>query len=247
MEPAKFQPIPDIPALYIPKNHMLVIADIHIGIENELRELGVHVSSQTENMKKRLFEICETYHPTDILILGDVKHTIPSTPFHEKKEVYRFLDELHQWGTVHIVPGIKHLIPDHIHMHSSEGIVLNDIGFAHGHRWPNQKVMQASYIIIGHTHPTILLKDRLGFKNYEPCWLKGHVREKVLLQKYPTANKALQFLILPAFNPLCGGLAANEDGIMGPLSSVLDIDNAEVFLLDGAHLGKVKHILLEEK
>lgn len=246
MTSVEFQPVPEKPALYLPKKHMLVIADLHIGIENELQGYGVHVSSQTETMKKKLFEICKQYHPSEILILGDVKHSIPSTPFHEKKELYDLLDDLHTYGTIHILPGnhdggIQNLIPDHVRIHTSTGLVIKNIGFIHGHRWPNDEIMQSSYVLMGHTHPTILLKDRLGFKTYEPCWLRGPVKKVMLLKKYPNAKIPMFFLILPAFNPLCGGLAVNEDGILGPLSSVLDIDQTEIFLLEGTHLGKVKN------
>ena len=44
------QPIPNNPALYIPDLKMLVIADLHIGIENELREYGVNASSQIKHL-----------------------------------------------------------------------------------------------------------------------------------------------------------------------------------------------------
>ena len=245
MRPVLFQPIPNIPALYLPKNHMLVIADLHIGIENELREYGVHVSSQIKLMEKMMADICTRYQVSDIMILGDVKHTIPSTPFHEKRELYHFLDDIHMYGTIHVVPGnhdggIRELMPDHVKVHSSSGVRIDDIGFIHGHRWPREDIMNASFVIMGHTHPTILLKDRLGFKTYEPCWLKCPVNKIKLKEKYPLANDAISVLILPAFNQLCGGLAVNEDGVMGPMSSILDIDHSEVFLLEGTNLGMVR-------
>ncbi len=247
MTSVEFQPVPHKPALYLPKYKMLVIADLHIGIENELQEYGVHVSSQTEKMKQMLFKICEQYHPLDIMIIGDVKHSIPSTPFHEKKELYCFLDDLHAFGTIHILPGnhdggIQNIIPSHVNIHPSTGYVVKKIGFIHGHRWPNPFIMQSSYVIMGHTHPTVMLKDRLGFKTYESCWLRGPIKKEKLILKYPGALDSMLFVVLPAFNPLCGGLAINEDGIIGPLSSVLDVDHTEVFLLEGTHLGLVKYL-----
>lgn len=47
---------------------------------------------------------------------------------------------------------------------------------------------------------------------------------------------------MPAFNPLCGGIAANQEGITGPIGKIMDVKNAEVYLLDGSALGKVKDI-----
>jgi metallophosphoesterase superfamily enzyme len=47
---------------------------------------------------------------------------------------------------------------------------------------------------------------------------------------------------MPAFNSLCGGLAINQFGISGPLGKYIDINNAQIYLLDGSSLGKLKNI-----
>jgi metallophosphoesterase superfamily enzyme len=52
----------------------------------------------------------------------------------------------------------------------------------------------------------------------------------------------MKFLIIPAFNPLCGGIAVNEKGIVGPLNKLLDISKSEIYLLDGTFLGIIKNI-----
>jgi len=101
--------------------------------------------------------------------------------------------------------------------------------------------MQAKQIIIGHTHPTIMLTDRLEYKSYESCWLKGKTIKEKLQQKYPESNDP-EILVIPAFNPLCGGAAANKEGITGPFGKIIDIPNSQVYLLDGSSLGKVKNI-----
>jgi metallophosphoesterase superfamily enzyme len=101
--------------------------------------------------------------------------------------------------------------------------------------------MQCEQIIIGHTHPTIMLTDRLGYKTFEPCWLKGKTIKNKLQEKYPD-SKDLQILIIPAFNPLCGGISVNREGVTGPMGKIIDVKNAEVYLLDGSALGKAKDI-----
>ena len=47
---------------------------------------------------------------------------------------------------------------------------------------------------------------------------------------------------MPAFNPICGGIAVNNDKIIGPVAKMTDIDSAEIYLLDGSYLGKTKDI-----
>ena len=101
--------------------------------------------------------------------------------------------------------------------------------------------MQCEQIIIAHTHPTIMLTDRLGHKTFEPCWIKGSFIKTKLKEKYPESSN-LQLLIIPTFSRLCGGVAANKDGITGPLRKVIDIQNSRIYLIDGTSLGKVKDI-----
>jgi putative SbcD/Mre11-related phosphoesterase len=241
------QPIQHTSALWIENRNILVVADLHIGIENELIEQGVHIESQTPVMKQQLYGLCERYHPSQIMILGDVKHTIPSTPFLEKKELYEFIQGLQSYGEVHIIPGnhdgaIQHYLPPSVHLHSSQGILIENIGFFHGHRWPHPSLLTAEHLIFGHSHPTIMLSDRLGYQSYEPCWIKTGLITQSTKKKYPSFNKDITIVILPAFNTLCGGIAINKDGLVGPMKSIVDIKNARVFLLDGSDLGSVQHI-----
>jgi metallophosphoesterase superfamily enzyme len=86
-----------------------------------------------------------------------------------------------------------------------------------------------------------MLTDRLGYKKFEPCWLKGtSIRDK-LIEKYPNSNN-VSILITPAFNPLCGGIAVNREGVVGPVGKIMDVEKAEVYLMDGSSLGKVENI-----
>jgi putative SbcD/Mre11-related phosphoesterase len=246
MQLSELQPIPNEPALFIKNKNILVIADLHIGIESVLKEQGLNTASQTKAMTKHLVSLCEMYKPKEIILLGDVKHNIPSSTIQERRDVKTFLETIQPYGLLHILPGnhdgnIKKLAPEEIKVHPSDGLVIENIGFVHGHRWPSEEIMQCEQIIIGHTHPTIMFTDRLKHKAFESCWLKGKTIKKTLKEKYPAA-KYLQILVMPAFNPLCGGIATNEKGVTGPIGKIMDVNNAQVYLLDGSSLGKVKDI-----
>ena len=237
------QPVPNNPALFIKKEKILIIADLHIGIEKQLQEFGVNAYSQTNLMKDRVISLCKKYNPEKIFLLGDIKHNIPLSTFREKKDVTDFLENLLSFSEIHIVPGnhdgnIKKITPPEVIIHPSNGFVFKDIGLVHGHRWPSSELMLCRYLIIAHTHPTIMLEDRLGYKNFECCWLKGEISKKSLSRRYPESKK-IKFVVLPAFNTLCGGIAANVDGLIGPLGKLIDINKCEVFLLDGSFLGKI--------
>jgi len=245
------QPIHQTPALFIKEKKMLILADLHIGIENELQEQGLHVSSQLPQMWYMIKKLYDDYQPKDIVLLGDIKHSIPQTPFHEKKQLRRFFSDLNNLGNIHIIPGnhdgnIKWYLPEDVILHESDGTVLDSIGLVHGHRWPKKSVLQASYLLMGHTHPTVMLQDRLKYETYESCWVKTRLNLEKTKERYPSFNPTLEIIILPAFNPLCGGLAVNKDGIMGPMNNIIDQDKSEFFLLDGSFLGTIQNIQPEE-
>ena len=135
------------------------------------------------------------------------------------KDVKDFLISLLSYCDIHIIPGnhdgnIKKISPSNIIIHSSDGFIFKDIGLIHGHRWASSELMLCKYLIIGHTHPTIMFEDRLGYKKFESCWLKGEISRKSLVRRYPN-SKNIKFINIPAFNPLCGGIPLNIDGFIG--------------------------------
>jgi putative SbcD/Mre11-related phosphoesterase len=246
MQKIDLKPIPNEPALYINKKKILVFADLHIGIESELSEKGINAVSQTKKITFHFVSLCKKYKPKEIVLLGDIKHNIPSSTIQERKDVKNFLEEIKSYGIIHIVPGnhdgnIQKISPNHTIIHPSDGFIIENIGFVHGHRWPAKEIMNCKQILMGHTHPNIMFTDRLGYKTFEPCWIKGNFDYKKLKEKYPDSTDP-QILVMPAFNSLCGGIAANKEGITGPIGKIIEIENAQIFLIDGTHLGKIKDI-----
>ncbi len=240
------QPLMDEPALLLKEKKLLVIADLHIGIESELRENGVQVPSQTKRMEERLLSIVIKNEVSDIIFLGDIKHTIPSSTYQERTDVKTFLAMIQSYSTLHVLPGnhdgnIDRLLTPGIQLHPSDGYVIEGIGFTHGHRKPSLEIMQCDQVIIGHSHPTVMLMDRLGYRTFEQCWVRGPPLFEALHQKYPNSPTS-QILLMPAFNPLCGGTAVNQDSLLGPFKSLIDVDNADLYLLDGSSIGKVKDL-----
>ena len=102
--------------------------------------------------------------------------------------------------------------------------------------------MKCEQVITGHTHPTIMFTDRLEYKTFESCWIKGRFLKNELKEKYPD-SKDPEILVMPAFNPLCGGVAANQQGVTGPIGKIIDIKNSQIYLVDGTSLGKVEDII----
>ncbi|KYK34920.1 MAG: hypothetical protein AYK22_04520 [Thermoplasmatales archaeon SG8-52-3] len=246
MDLSYLQPIPNEPALFIKNKKILIVADLHIGIESQLREQGLNTSSKTQDLLDRLLKICNKNKPNDIILLGDIKHNIPSSTIQERRDVKIFLNTIKEYGNIHILPGnhdgnIRKISPKEIIIQPSDGFLIENIGFTHGHRWPNKKIMKCDQLLISHTHPTIMFTDRLGYKTFEPCWIKAKFIIQKLLEKYPDSTCS-SLLVIPSFNPLCGGIAVNQEGITGPIGKIIDIKNSQIYLIDGTSLGKVKLI-----
>jgi putative SbcD/Mre11-related phosphoesterase len=246
MDPSDIQPITNEPAIFIKNKQILIVADLHIGIESQLKEQGLHTTSQAQKMIDHLLSICKQFKPKEIILLGDIKHNIPSATIQERRDIRNFLALIKELGNIHIIPGnhdgfIQKLSHDEIIVHPSDGFIIENIGFTHGHRWPNEEIMKCEQIIMGHTHPTIMFTDRLEYKTFEPCWIKGIFLNNKLKEKYPNSAHP-NILVMPAFNPLCGGIAANQKGVAGPLGKIIDIQNAQIYLIDGTSLGKIKDI-----
>ena len=188
MRNLSIMPIPNEPALYIKDKKMLIITDLHIGIETELKQYGINAISQTDNLTNKLISLCKNNNPREILLLGDIKHNIPSISYQERKDVKEFLNKIKEFGELHIIPGnhdgnIKKILTNDIIIHSSNGYQVDNISFVHGHKWPSDKVMECKQLIFGHTHPTIMLTDRLGYKSFENCWIKGRFFRNKIKQK----------------------------------------------------------------
>src|SRR5659263_654990 len=99
-------PILNEPALVVENSiKVLVIADVHLGIEWELYHRGFSIPSHVEKRKKRMLEYIMSVKPDRIVLLGDIKHNVPPTTWQEKREVPDFLKTFAAYAPVDIVPG----------------------------------------------------------------------------------------------------------------------------------------------
>ncbi len=215
-------------AFFISDLKAIVIADLHIGYERELREKGIIVPSQTEDMRKRLSSLVRKYNAEKIIIVGDLKHEI--TGF--APELYRFFDDID--AEIILAKGnhdgkIEDMVD--FKVYPSEGFRLGNYGFFHGHSWPDTGVMKAPYIFMGHLHPEIELQDSLLHRHRYPCHLVGELSSKGE-EKYGNSPK---IFVIAAFNKLVGASIVKP---IGPLLKNGMIEKFEVYLLNGAYLGK---------
>lgn len=231
--------------------NVLVVADFHIGIEYEFLGRGVRVPSQTGAMLERLNWLLSVTDSRKLVVLGDVKHQVPGTSYQELRELPGFLEGA-KCDSVEIVAGnhdteLECMAPKKVVIHPSSGMVLEKepkkFGLFHGHAWPARQLLGCDYLVCAHLHPVISITDPLGGRHREPCWLFSRMKQKETIANYGMAgNQDATVIIMPAFNPILGGLAINEAASFGSFFGCVDFPDGDVFLLDGTGLGKLKDI-----
>ncbi|MFA0822779.1 MAG: metallophosphoesterase [Methanomethylovorans sp.] len=256
----EIEPIFNEPALVVENEvRSLVIADIHLGIEWDLYTSGFSIPSRMQMGLDRILGYIQTVQPERLILLGDVKHNVPQISWQERDELPYFLRTLAEHVHVDILPGnhdagIEFLLPEgkDLQLHSSRGAIIDSVGYFHGHTWPAPELLKTEYIITAHNHPTIRFTDPLGHVVVEPAWVRTKLKKEVLQSHYSSLDlneewKDPKVFIVPSFNELCGGVAFNEsleDDLLGPIfsSGAMELDNAELYLLDGTKLGLLKHV-----
>ncbi len=248
-------------------NKTLVVADLHLGIENEIASRGVRIGSLTESTKERIIALARTFKAKKILLLGDVKHNVPNISWQEYTELPGFFGALQRIAEVEVVPGnhdgdLERSTSARIH--PSSGFIEGNAAFAHGHAWPSEEAMRADYLVLAHSHPAIELIDKMGYRSIEKVWVVGgigktaqfllrknaHLRgAQIARERYPRANLKMKVIIMPAFNELVGGAVLNRargarESLLGPLlkNEIFKLDDAQVFLLSGVPLGKIRDL-----
>ena len=243
------QPVYGIPALRIDDTY--IIADLHIGVEAHLMKKGFHLTSRTDEMFNT---ILETSGGCDhLIVVGDVKDSVPGSTKQEYREIPDFFERLMSvFENIDVVRGnhdtnIDEFLPKGIRIRPSTGMRIGDVGYAHGHTWPSEDVMKCKTLVLAHEHPAVMFRDGVGKQTTEPCWFRGSFREG--MTRYPSMPES--FIVIPSFNRMLGGSPVNVNNgkFLGPLinDDYLNIDDAEIFLLDGINLGRRKDIMVDDK
>jgi putative SbcD/Mre11-related phosphoesterase len=275
------KPIGSEPALLLRHRdeRVVVVGDLHIGWEVTLAQQGIHIPSQTGKMLRRLKAILEKEHPSRLIMLGDVKHSVTGAELEEWRDVPEFFEELFKFvPSIQVILGnhdgnLEPLTPSKVELLAPSGTALwGKFGLLHGHAWPSPEILGCETLILGHLHPAVTLRDPLGYRLTKPAWvmascdprklLRGTLKaagipvkgdlEELLAERFHVKLAATRSVFVPPFNDFLGGRPVNSKRVeethagerLGPVlrSGAVDMDNAEVHLLDGTYLGRVRQL-----
>ena len=235
-----FETVDSLPALYLEEGDLLVLSDLHLGMEKTMTFRGNYIPRhQLERIKQDIDKAREETGALRILINGDLKNEFKTShaETEEVEELLKFLKK--DFEDIIVVKGnhdtaVEHLKTDKVKFKDFH--MEEDRLFIHGHESLD---IDAEYntVILGHEHPALSLKDDVGVKEKIDCFLYGETDE-------------LNIIVLPAFSSISNGTSINETPQSKLLSPILreevDKDNLkaigvsrEAGLLEFPHL---KHL-----
>ncbi|QKQ99374.1 metallophosphoesterase [Metallosphaera tengchongensis] len=166
----------DLPVLYSRGLDSVILSDVHIGYEEEMASKGIFLP---RIQKKRFITIykkaIEIFHTNKIIINGDMKHRFNALGRQEKEDLSDIFKDLRESGlSVKLVKGnhdnyISLVAEKFDNVDLLDQIEANNLYIFHGHR--EVEVKENVVYVIGHEHPRLSLRDKLGFAKKFPCFL----------------------------------------------------------------------------
>ena len=244
----KLEFIRDGPALVIENTErLLIVADLHFGIEADLASHGMHFRSHSRERLERLMQTLDATKPDRLILLGDVKHSIPSLTRQEWAEIPGILDAIRQRIPVILFPGNhdvgieRFLLPGEIQ--PREGAVIDGVAYLHGHTYPAPG-LAGHLLVTGHHHPQVSLRDQVGCSLVAPAFLRAAVDAPALGLGTGEKTGPARALFVPAFNEIAGyDIVRIAKDPFSPISRSINREDAEVILADGTFIGPLAMLL----
>ncbi|HNX18202.1 MAG TPA: metallophosphoesterase [Methanoregula sp.] len=246
----KLEFVKDGPALVIENTErLLIVADLHFGIEADLAAHGMHFRSHSTERLARLMQTIDATEPDRLILLGDIKHSIPTLTRQEWAEIPGILETIRRRIPILVFPGnhdigIGRFLREG-ELQPKEGAVIDGVAYLHGHTYPAPN-LKSTLIVTGHHHPQVNLHDEVGCALQSPAYLRATVDANAL--GFPAQENSgpvpLRALFIPAFNEIAGyDILKIARDPFSPISRCIRHEGAEVILSDGTYIGPLSMLL----
>ena len=196
-----FETVDSLPLLYHSGLDLLVVSDIHLGLEGTMTADGNYVPKfQLDELLEDLQQAQKLTEASRILVNGDLKNEFTTSRFTERNEIKDFLGFLDEnFEETIIIEGNHDAFVDATankydldvkKYHLEDGVL-----FTHGHISVDELDLEDDFetMVIGHEHPALRLEDDIGIKEKIPCFLYGEL------------NEGGNIIVLPAFAKVSRG------------------------------------------
>ncbi len=220
--------------LFIKKEKMLIISDLHLGFESALRDKGIFLPKvQFEDILKEIKKLIKKFKPKTIVINGDIKHEFGKRTYQEFEESKKLLSYLLKKAKVIVIRGnhdnyIVDLLKK-LNIKFVEFLKVNSIFITHGHKYFEES-KNAKVIIIGHEHPAITLRDEFAKEEFK-AFLKIKNKDKVIIVTPSLSNLLYGSFPEKFLSPYLKGVKLSDIDVFIPY-------NNEIF-----YIGKLSELI----
>jgi putative SbcD/Mre11-related phosphoesterase len=172
----------DLPVLYLKRLDGIVMSDIHIGYEQDMAKRGIYIPNV---QKKRFLSVYEkslsTFNFKKLIINGDFKHTFEKLTKQEKDELSEILSRTREDGIeVKVIKGnhdnyISLVVEKFDNVELMDSMEVDNFMITHGHKTIEKK--DDKTFILGHEHPRLSIRDRIGYVKRFQVFLTIPVRD----------------------------------------------------------------------
>ncbi|MFB6115446.1 MAG: metallophosphoesterase [Candidatus Nanohalobium sp.] len=218
MKVQKFETVSSLPALYHREMELIVISDLHLGLEGGMSAKGSYIPQfQLDELLEDLEELRRRTDATRLLVNGDLKNEFKTSLYSERTEIEEFIEKAEGlFDEIILIKGnhdtfIESTV-EKMGYELKKYHLENKILFTHGHISLDElEVEPEEYetVVIGHEHPALELKDEIGVKEKVNCFLYGE------------NNQGKAFIVMPAFSTISQGSGINNMPSSELLSPVL--------------------------
>ncbi|HID41410.1 MAG TPA: metallophosphoesterase [Pyrodictium sp.] len=226
--------VADLPAVYIRKLRALVLADTHLGFEEEAAQQGYYVPRiQLLRTLEVLRQVLELTGAEWVIFAGDVKHSFSRLLRSEREELSRVFQHLVKEKDVRVTivrgnhDNYLPIIAREYSVEIVQELYAEGVLVIHGHKKPQGDYPgKVEVVVMGHEHPSLRLRDKLGYVAKLPAFL---------VAPYPVLDARL--VVLPAVGQYQTGttVSLSPDTYLSPI------------LREEIPLGEIKPYVLAEE
>jgi len=210
---------------YLPASRTLIVADLQLGQEGQLRAAGHGILDRdAEAMRVLLLDMLEATQAKTVVINGDLKHAFGRILPQEREDIHRIVGALQMKANVILVKGnhdtLTKPIAEELGLTLVDSWTDGDTLVLHGHKAPEDDpaFKNAKTVIIGHLHPAVTLSDGVRAERVK-CFLLG-------------AHQKKRLVILPSCTTLAAGADVLRITPKGPFFDQKTLDASTIYLTD---------------